>query len=477
LSAHAHYLHLKYQLKLKEYFMELDHYQPSRRRFVQTAGLASLGLITGGIVSPANWLGHSGKARNVVTRKNIADLDVNDPSFRILKDAVGVLKKRSLRSPLDPLGWQAHASNHASFCATNEYRNQVHYNWFLLPWHRGYIYSLEKKLQEAVREPHLALHYWDWTKYPRIPMHYWGADNPMNNTSRFVVPEDEIPYDFINIGASLRTNDFYIFGGYPKVPSPQEQQRDGIAEQTYHNNIHNWIGGDMASFANSGNDMVFTGHHGNLDRIWEAWLAYDKANKNPINPDWLETTFYFTDAKGKPLDLKVKDLLNTEDLGYRFDNVDFNPVFCNPFSDEGCPSADGERAQANISIQLTDSQRQIFSHSGKKWHRAYLQFERMELPYMPYCARLFFGFTDGNMLGAGNIDKYISTFTVLPIGKPYAGTLQKDVYVEIELNEMVASHLANQKSFQIKLFPVPLRGRTIPQVEIQLKTASLNLHT
>jgi hypothetical protein len=55
--------------------------------------------------------------------------------------------------------------------------------------------------------------------------------------------------------------------------------------------------------------------------------------------------------------------------------------------------------------------------------------------------------------------------------------LQKDVYVEIELNEMVASHLANQKSFQIKLFPVPLRGRTIPQVEIQLKTASLNLHS
>jgi hypothetical protein len=65
----------------------------------------------------------------------------------------------------------------------------------------------------------------------------------------------------------------------------------------------------------------------------------------------------------------------------------------------------------------------------------------------------------------------------LPIGKPYAGTLQKDVYVEIELNGMVASHLANQKSFQIKIFPVPLRGRNIPQVEIQLKTASLNLHT
>jgi hypothetical protein len=403
-------------------------------------------------------------------------LDTNDPSVKILSDAVGILKKRSLRSPLDPTGWLAHVSYHASFCATNEYRNQMHYNWFLLPWHRGYLYSLEKKLQEAVREPQLALHYWDWTKCPRIPNHYWGVDNPMNNNSRLSLPGDEIPYDFINIGAALRAKSFYVFGGYPRVPTPDEPQRDGIAEQTFHNNIHNWIGGDMASFANSGNDMVFTGHHGNLDRVWEAWLAYDQSNKNPSNGDWMEETFYFTDAKGKPLDLKVKDLLNTEHLGYRFDSLDFNPTFCNPLSNEDCPVVGNRNVTAGIDVSLTDQQRNIFSHSGKKRHRAHLAFERMELPYMPYSARLFLEYNTSSMLGAGSINKYISTFTVLPIGKPYAGILQKDVYIEIEIEELVARHLASEGKFSIRLVPVPLRGRPVPLQPVQLNTAALHLY-
>jgi hypothetical protein len=447
----------------------------SRRNFLKVGGIGVGGILVGGGIysfsEAANTLTKQAP-QNLVTRKNIAALDVKDPSVKLLQDAVGILKKRS---PLDPTGWAAHVSYHATFCATNEYVNQVHYNWFLLPWHRGYLYTLEKKLQEAVREPKLALHYWDWTKAPFIPAHYWGHNNPLYNGSRMVTPNDIIPYDFMNVGAALRTNDFNIFGGYPHVKSADEQQRDGIAEQTFHNNLHNWIGGDMAGFTNSSNDMIFTGHHGNLDRIWDAWLSYDFKNRNPQSADWLEHTFYFTDQKGKPLNLKVKELLNTTDLGYNFDNLDLNPAYCNPFATHMCPHATKDDGGGIIKVKLTDNQRAILDTSSAKTFRAELCFERLQLPYQPYCARLFFEFHLGEMIGAPVISKYISTFTALPIGKPYTGLLQKDVCLQIEIDADVAKQIATSNAIDIRLVPVQLRDRVVPQVDLQLKSVSLNL--
>jgi hypothetical protein len=419
----------------------------SRRCFLKSGSLSVAGMLSaGGIYAfTESFTPSSTEAGSPVIRRNIAALDLNDPSVQILRDAVGILKKRS---PLDPAGWLAHVSYHATFCATNEYVNQVHYNWFLLPWHRGYLYTLEKKLQEAVREPRLALHYWDWTKHPFIPDHYWGQENPLYNGSRMVTPSDVIPYDFINVGAALRTHNFNIFGGYPSVRSAEEQQRDGIAEQTFHNNLHNWIGGDMAGFTNSGNDMIFTGHHGNLDRIWNAWLSYHPKNLNPQSPEWLEHTFYFTDEKGRPLNLKVKDLLNTRDLGYDFENLDFNPVYCNPFKPEMCPQATGGPTNNTIIIKPNEKQRSILRESTAETSRASLSFERLELPFQPYCARLFFEFQDGEMIGAPFISQYISTFTALPIGKPYTGLLQRDVVLQLEINNRVAQLIAGAKEIR-----------------------------
>ncbi|HZH96073.1 MAG TPA: tyrosinase family protein [Flavisolibacter sp.] len=451
------------------------HSRPiSRRTFLKTGSLGfGCVLGAGGIhafTEPV--IPSSPQASNLAIRRNIAALDLKDPSVKILRDAVGILKKRS---PLDPTGWLAHVANHATFCATNEYVNQVHYNWFLLPWHRGYLYTLEKKLREAVREPHLALHYWDWTKHPFIPAHYWGKDNPLYNGSRMVSPADIIPYDFINVGAALRTTNFNIFGGYPHVKSAEEQQRDGIAEQTFHNNLHNWIGGDMAGFTNSGNDMIFTGHHGNLDRVWNAWLSYHPENQNPRSNEWLEHTFYFTDEKGKPLNLKVKDLLNTRDLGYDFDNLDFNPVYCNPFSPDMCPQAAEDKTSNTIIIRPSEIQRSILRESTAKTSRASLSFDRMELPYQPYCARLFFEFQAGEMTGAPLITQYISTFTALPIGKPYTGLLQRDVCLQLEINNTAAKLIAGAKEINVRLVPVQLSGRTVPAIDLQLKSAVLNL--
>ena len=134
----------------------------------------------------------------MVTRKNIADIPVNDPEMKLFRDAVRILKERSEISPLDPSGWQAHGALHTTFCASSIYANQVHYNWYVWPWHRLYLWSMEQKLQKAVGEPQLALHYWDWTKSNFIPEHYWGDEsNPLFNPNREVSPTDEIPKDLL----------------------------------------------------------------------------------------------------------------------------------------------------------------------------------------------------------------------------------------------------------------------------------------
>ncbi|MFM8251366.1 MAG: tyrosinase family protein [Planctomycetota bacterium] len=51
-----------------------------------------------------------------------------------------------------------------------------------------------------------------------------------------------------------------------------------MASTSMHNDVHNWIGGDMRTGA-SPNDPVFFLHHANIDRMWHAWQE-----KYPLSP-------------------------------------------------------------------------------------------------------------------------------------------------------------------------------------------------
>jgi tyrosinase len=44
-----------------------------------------------------------------------------------------------------------------------------HGNWWLLPWHRGYLGWFEQICRELSGDPHFALPYWDWTTEQRVP--------------------------------------------------------------------------------------------------------------------------------------------------------------------------------------------------------------------------------------------------------------------------------------------------------------------
>lgn len=461
----------------------------SRRNFLRNLTVGASGLAGGGAllaftnkssdsspvipVTTNNPIEYAG----TVVRRNIADLQADDPSVKLLKDAVGILKKRSQVSPLERTGWDAHGALHSTFCATNYYPNQVHYNWFVWPWHRLYLWSMEKKLQKAVGEPKLALHYWDWTKSRRIPEHFWGKRNPLYNNTRLVLPSDEVPMDFINVGAALRAPKFQTFGGHPHVTEEGQPQIDGIAEHSFHNNIHNWIGGDMASFVASGYDPIFYAHHGNCDRIWAAWQAYSEHHKNPTQEEWLEKKLYTTDVDGKPMVVTIREVLDTDELGYKFEDLDLNPTFCNPYTDEMCP-VKGQQSpdmQAEIKISSDERGKILQSMDNRERNHVMIHFERIQLPYMPYCGRLFFDFKVGKGFNEPQVSKYIGTFTMLPIVAPDSALLEREVYLQLEVDGIVADAVRNEVPINITMEPVPLRGRDIPEVKLKLKDVKLKM--
>ncbi len=463
-----------------------NYIKEERRDFLKTMTLGGLGFTALGpgllnackpeLKSP-NHIGTVASAigsgsSSVVTRKNIATLAADDPELKLLKDAVGILRKRSEKWPLDPAGWSENGALHTKFCATIEFTYQVHYSWYVWPWHRAYLWTLEKKLQHAVQEPQLALHYWDWTKNPGIPSQYQGGEsNPLYNDTRLVKPNDVIPFDFMNLGAAFRAKKFTTFGGYPFPYQGHGPQIDGIAEQSFHNNIHNWIGGEMAGFVAAGYDPIFYGHHGNCDRFWKAWLDADEAHKNPDASEWLEKVFYFTDEKGKPIEIKIKDIIDTERLGYRFEDLDFNSgdgVY-NSLEDKVTPSYDLVKASGIYNTTL-DEERKVQSLEKVNLANAshvLLKFERAQLPYMPYCTRVFFLFGDA-LPGPANC-KYIGTFTILPIVSAEAGKLEKDVYMHVEITKAIRDRINLNEPIKVFFEPVQVRGRNIPDEPLEIE--------
>ncbi|PRX57608.1 tyrosinase family protein [Flagellimonas meridianipacifica] len=454
-----------------------------RRDFLKTMGWSTIGLstlplATSSISSCQTKPTEKAQTKNsnsLAVRKNIADFAPDDPEIKLFKDALNILKKRSEVSPLDPSGWQAHGMLHATFCATSIYANQVHYNWYVWPWHRLYLWSMEQKLQKAVNEPTLALHYWDWTKAPNIPDHYWGNEsNPLFNVTRMVGPENELPKDFINVGAGFRAEHYKTFGGYPAIKKRGEAQLDGLAEQSFHNNIHNWIGGQMATFTESGFDPIFYAHHGNCDRIWDAWRAYSPKNTLPEDEEWLEKRLFATDGNGTPVDFKIKDLLNTEDLGYRFNDLDLNPTYCNPYEEADKPerNASAQDCVAPLNLETSQTDAIYKEFINKERTHVILHFERAQLPYQPYCARVFFEYDKEGERQS----KYTGTFTILPILDLDSVLLQNGVHLQIEIEKEIAEAIEQEKNIEVIFQPVPLPNRNIPDEILKLENISLKLN-
>jgi tyrosinase len=80
---------------------------------------------------------------------------------RMLQSYARAVRAMLALPPEDPRNWYRIALVHTLDCP--------HGNWWLLPWHRGYLGWFEQICRELSGDPQFALPYWDWTAEQKVP--------------------------------------------------------------------------------------------------------------------------------------------------------------------------------------------------------------------------------------------------------------------------------------------------------------------
>jgi tyrosinase len=198
------------------------------------------------------------------------------------------------------------------FCWHHQQNRQTarHMQLFL-PWHRAYLYTLERALRDVV--PETMLPWWDWTLRPPrqdgLPRAFTDpAPNPLLNfhirtrTSRGLIDRDTIrqpgPVEALPTAATIENclikPDWLDFC---------------LAVEDLHDDVHGWVGGDMGQVATAAYDPIFWAHHASIDRMW--WLWQIRHGNGDIPPDLLDVVL-------APFNLRVRDVLNVQNLGYDY---------------------------------------------------------------------------------------------------------------------------------------------------------------
>ena len=352
------------------------------------------------------------------------------------------------------------------FCATQSFRMQIHYGWFFLPWHRAYLSNLERKIRVLTGEARFALPYWDWTRSDRLPRAMFGQGNPLNDTTRIQNADDALPADFAELGPAMSGPTYQHFVGYRR--SLESPQIEGTFEQRAHNNIHNWIGGNMASFDGAGFDPLFALHHGNVDRLWEAWRAASPTHVDPDAAAWRDYRFAFWGPERVIVQPRVGDLVDTRALGYRFDRLDWRHTL----HSGNMPAFTGAGQSLGL-VSATTAQRVTVADRDQKATagRAMIQYKRLQLPVHPLCHRIFL--LHGSVAGAP-IDQatYCGTFTLLPIPGAEQG-LEETVTTQMVVPPGALAALRAGATVSVSAVPVQLKNRIIPKEPLRFEGVSL----
>ena len=228
-----------------------------------------------------------------------------------------------------------------------------HGSWYFLPWHRGYIWSVESLLREAIIEKggpdDWAMPYWNYSdpNEPRariLPPAFSrktlpdGSPNPLFVSQRYgsgvtpiQIPGDDVSLQALN--ATHFTNQGLLAGfGGGKTGFSHFGRETGRVEGLPHNPVHVDIGGrdfngpglmsdpDVAAL-----DPVFWVHHANIDRLWSVWNK--QGGVNSTDPAWLNgplnRLFVVPERDGSEHHFMPVHMLDTQalPLEYEYDHL------------------------------------------------------------------------------------------------------------------------------------------------------------
>ncbi|OEL26462.1 Polyphenol oxidase, chloroplastic [Dichanthelium oligosanthes] len=259
----------------------------------------------------------------------------------------------------DPRSFAAQASVHCAYCDGSYSPDgfpgmelQVHNSWLFFPFHRCYLYFFERILGSLIGDPTFGIPFWNWDAPDgmRMPAMYTDQSSQLfdpRRDGRHAPPKlIDLDYngresrftDSQQIDHNLRvmyrqmvslspTPSLFFGSAYRAGDDPN--QGPGAVENIPHGPVHIWSGDpnqpaseDMGNFYSAGNDPLFYAHHANIDRMWSVWKGLDARRHTDItDPDWLDASFLFYDETPKLVRIRVRDVLDTDRLRYRYQDV------------------------------------------------------------------------------------------------------------------------------------------------------------
>ncbi len=248
-------------------------------------------------------------------RKNINSLDDSE-----LSDLRKAFKKLMDLSNDDNRSFAKHAGTHDFPDGKCWHGPRSIDGWakvqLFLPWHRAYLYELEKDLQRQV--PGVTIPYWDWTTKKGDPEKIPDAfsiktvDNEDNPLYRFhiVYPSkgvDEYTY---------RVVDQHPFVTDLPTPDRIERIKKSKVFETFshnlrniHGGIHVWVGGSMSTPRYAAFDPIFWAHNAMVDKIWWDWQQANIIENIPS---------HYRNMAVPPFNGTVESYLDAFRLGYDY---------------------------------------------------------------------------------------------------------------------------------------------------------------
>jgi len=351
---------------------------PSRREFLIRSGIALGSMALPGAVAASNaphakhalMTSEDANAQpfkfgSEPKRQRKSFFDLTDDEVKNLCRAVGYMRNGSKAKPLnvdDPLQWDRYVASHARHC-TEQGFDQVHWSWFFLPWHRAYLFFLERILADILTKvfsldgSKFALPYWDWISHKEIPNTSERTQRSLASplfgydlTQEDMVSADNLGFDNLALWDGYRGPNIlkpqmdpanevspeskehieetikfmepdYIanmlklsFEDFAGKPTTSQADGMGVLEHDPHNNGHDWVGSrfgcnrDMGTLRYAALDPMFSMHHANIDRIWSL---YRKPQPDPKTSPWGKQKYTFLDITGLPVSVTVRDIVES----------------------------------------------------------------------------------------------------------------------------------------------------------------------
>ena len=207
---------------------------------------------------------------------------------------------------------------------------------FFLPWHRLFLWRIERIVRRLTGEAGFTMPYWNYgdpasralpPEFRRPGDPFWGVlyrpdRNPGVNDGEPIDKNGEASIDLAAMMSAAYRDTGIGDAGF-------SFNLDNAPHAAVHIDIGTRRRG-MGAVAWSLNDPIFWLHHSSIDRIWASWNR--AGGGNPLEPGFLAETFAFIDENGRLARSACADAMATAVLGYGYDNYLERPPGSLPFS-------------------------------------------------------------------------------------------------------------------------------------------------